>query len=236
MKVHSEIQNTPTDISTEQSIRKFIMDNGLQSGDKLPTHNELSRQLGMSVRRLREGLSVLRQQGLIETNRRGGTVVKSISASSLGEPIRWCLEELGCSAEDLMRARAAVESAAAYEAARARKARDLLVLLDAMEQMEADFSGSVQDDRHDERFHLAVLEATNNPALLTFGELIDGQFKRKIAEQKTATAFKKSLKQHRAVFEAIEKGNAELARKAMYEHVIDQMKDIKTSLSSNGKT
>ena len=234
MTVNGKTQNPSENTSSVQAIRNFIVEKGLRPGGKLPTHGELARELGMGIRRLREGLSVLRQRGLIETNRRGGTVVTAISASSLGEPIRWRLEELGCSAEDLMRARAAVESAAAYEAAMARKARDLLVLLDVMEQMEAAQSNSVKDDQYDESFHLAVLTATNNPALLTFGELIDGQFKRKIAEQLTETALKKSLKQHRVIFEAIEKREAELARQAMYEHIMGQMKDIKHTLSSKG--
>ena len=227
MKVNGKTQIISENISSVNAIRNFILDKGLQPGDKLPTHSELSRELGMGIRRLREGLSVLRQGGLIETNRRGGTLVRSVSASSLGEPIHWRLEELGCSEEDLVRARAAVESAAAYEAARARKARDLLVLLDATEQLEAAQSDLAQEDKCDRRFHLAILKATHNPALLTFGELIDGQFKRKIDEQVTAATLKRSLKQHRTVFEAIEKGNAELARKVMYEHVMDLLKNIK---------
>ncbi len=214
--------------SPSQAIRNYIEKQGLKSGDRLPTHDGLCEKLGIGLRRLREGLSVLRQQGLIETKGRGGTVVNSPSVEAFKEPIGWQLAEQGCRFEDLIRARAAMESAAAAEASRVRTARNLLAILDTVERNEAALLASGQDDKTDEEFHLAVVKATNNPALLTFGKLIVGQFHRKVAERKSVEAAIKSRPQHRAIYEAIERRDVELAQKAMFEHVIGQLDDIKT--------
>ena len=209
-----------------QTVRRYIADKGLSAGERLPTHEELSEMLDVGVRRLREGLSILRQEGRIETKRKGGTVVRSPSVKAFEEPIRWHLEDLGCEFPDLVRARAALESAAAGEAARARTARDLLALLDSIEQMEA-----TQPPRHeemDEAFHLALLECTHNPALLVFGKLIAGQFQCKKTRVRLdlRSAWRRSNRQHRVIYEAIERGDCEAARQGMHEHVLEQLKEV----------
>ena len=45
--------------SVAAQVRDFIRRRKLAPGDRLPTHGELSTQLGIGPRRLREGLSVL---------------------------------------------------------------------------------------------------------------------------------------------------------------------------------
>ncbi len=56
----------------------------LQPGEQLPSESDLAGQLGVSTASLREALSVLREQGLVETRRgrRGGTFVCGPSESS----------------------------------------------------------------------------------------------------------------------------------------------------------
>lgn len=56
----------------------------LEPGEQLPSESDLARQLGVSTASLREALSVLREQGLVETRRgrRGGTFVCGPSVSS----------------------------------------------------------------------------------------------------------------------------------------------------------
>ncbi|HUF98284.1 MAG TPA: GntR family transcriptional regulator [Ilumatobacter sp.] len=56
----------------------------LAPGEQLPSENDLASQLGVSTASLREALSVLREQGLVETRRgrRGGTFVCGPSETS----------------------------------------------------------------------------------------------------------------------------------------------------------
>ncbi len=237
MKRGVEPKEYATNLSVADSLRAYIACNGLQAGERLPTHQMLCEELGVGLRRLREGLSILRQQGLIETKRRGGTVIKSFSTKAIEDHLGWGLEEQGCSFEHLVRARAAMESAAADEAATTRRARDMLVILDAVERMEAVDFTSPRHEETDEQFHMAILQATNNPALLTFGKLIAGQFTRKKSEvnTETASAWKRSNVEHRAILQAIENRDSESARKKMYEHIIGQLREVKVRRSGRTK-
>ena len=82
----------------------------------------------------------------------------------------------------MVRARAAIESAIAAEAARYRTARDLLLMLDAIERYERQTASCPEAEAADEALHQAVLGATHNPVMTVFGQLITGQFKQKLQE------------------------------------------------------
>jgi len=211
--------------SVVPAIRKFIREKDLRPGDRLPTHAQLTQALGVGPRRLREGLSILEQQGLLVTRGRGGTVVADPPIAALNDPIQWHLQNLGCGREHLVEARAAMESEAAGQAATKRTARELLVLLDAIEQMEGLTRSGKSDEAVDERFHLAILQATHNPVMLIFGQLISAQFQRKPEDRLTSSLKrqKESIKEHQGIFDAIEKRDAGSAAKLMKEHILKQL-------------
>ncbi len=207
-------------------LRKFILDQNLRQGDRLPSHDDLGRRLGVGVHRLREGLAILEQQGLIVTSRKGGTKIKDPSVDVLHDPIGWHLDWMGYTFEDLVRARAVMESAVAEEAARKRTSRDLLVILDAAEKMEKTPYSYPEHEKAEEDFHLGILQATHNPVMLIFGQLIVGQFNRKVAEKLIVTQrnVKETILEHRAVYAAIESQNPAKAKEEMYNHVLGQLK------------
>lgn len=218
-------------VSLADTLKKFICARKLRQGDKLPDHDKLSRKLGVGIHRLREGLAILEQQGLIETRRKGGTRIKNPSADVLGESIRWHLDWLGgYTLEDLTRARAAIESALVEEVVRVRTARDLLGLYAAIEQMESiPLAASNQElEMADELFHLELLKATHNPLMQMFGQLIVQQFRQKIKQNLKVIPglVKKAIKGHRLVLAAIEKRDAGAAQKRMYNHVISQLREL----------
>ncbi len=216
----------PNGVSVAQQLQDFIQKKNILPGQRLPTHPELCQQLKVGLRRLREALSILSQQGLIETHRRGGTFVKSPSVKVLSEPIAWQLEEKGYTFEDMVRARAAIESGIAETAARNRTAEDLLKMLVVVEKMQAFVKPSQELDNADEQFHLAILNAAHNPVIKIFGQLIVEQFNHKSKANLYATdnEFEKSNAQHQAIYHSIEKGNTEMTRKLVYKHIMAQIK------------
>lgn len=213
------------------ALKQFILARRLRQGDKLPNHNELSRRFGVGIHRLREGLAILEQQGLIETQRKGGTRIKNPSAEVLSESIRWHLDWMGgYTLEALTWARAALESAVVMEVVRVRTSRDLLVLLDAIEQMEQipPAASNRVVTSADELFHMELLKATHNPVLQTFGQLILQQFQYKIKENLPVIPdmVKRTIENHRVIVSAIEKRDAGAAREAMYNHLISQFQEF----------
>jgi GntR family transcriptional regulator, transcriptional repressor for pyruvate dehydrogenase complex len=196
----------------------------MKPGDQLPTHEELSRRLNLGQRCLRESLSILRHQGIIETRNKGGTIVREPSLATLNEPIRWHLDATGYELEDLISARAWMESGAAAVAAKHRTARDLLKILDALEKLEAPTTLSTSDWQEDEAFHLAILKATHNSVIVTFGQLVTLNFHRQ--DTKKPVSRKRRIvynQEHRNIYDAIERKDVSAARDLMYAHVMGQL-------------
>ncbi len=189
-------------------LRRYLRAEKLGSGSRLPSHGVLSRALGMGINRLREGLAILEQEGLIRTNRKGGTRVTDPSVEGLREPIGWHLDEMGYTVADLIRARAAMECGVAVEAARSATARDRLEILAVVERFESLPENSVEYMPVDQAFHFAILKATHNPVMRIFGELIEGQFHRKAKKKihPSQNEVKRIAREHRAIFDAIEPG------------------------------
>jgi DNA-binding FadR family transcriptional regulator len=219
------IKSPPSEAA--RRVRKYILQTGLRPGDQLPTHDELSRYLKVGRCRLREGLSILRHQGIIETRNKGGTIVRQPSLKTLNEPISWHLDATGYQLKDLISARAWLESGAAAEAAENRSARDLLRILDALEQLEALIDADRSDWPEDEAFHVAIMEATHNPVIVTFGQLVRLNFQGQDAAKPQPAEWRRDFnRQHRAIYEAIERQEAEAARTLMFAHIKGQMGHI----------
>jgi len=208
-------------------IKQYIVRHKLNPGDQLPTHEELSKRLKVGRCRLREGLSILRHQGILETRNKAGTIVRCPTINTLNEPIRWHLNATGCRLTDLVAARAWLESGAAAEAAEHRTARDLLQILDQLEQLEALIETDRSDWPEDEAFHLAIMEATHNSVMVTFGQLARLNFQEQDVAKPPTSAWRREFnRQHRAIYEAIERHETEAARTLMYAHIRGQLSQI----------
>lgn len=203
-------------------IRQYILRHRLKPGDQLPTHDQLSQRLKVGARRLREGLSILMHQGIVETRNKGGTIVRQPSFKTLSEPLGWHLDATGYEFEDLVAARAHLEAGAAAEAAKKRNARDLLVILDALEQLERRAGNPKGDREEDTAFHLAIMQATHNAVMVMFGQLVRLQFEGKDTKPEPPGQYRTANKEHRSVFEAIERRDSAAARDLMYAHVMGQ--------------
>lgn len=206
-------------LATATRLYRYITDEGFKPGDRLPVRQELERQTGIGPRRLREGLSVLEHHGLVETRNKGGTIVRSPSPESFAEPFQWQLEMEGTSREDLMRARASLEGAVAFEAAMRRTTRDLLVILDALENLEAKEASRQADWQEEKAFHLAVLAATHNPALKAVERIILACLKDDELSGPVLTDMHESNRMHRMIFDAINDKQPTVAMQLMYEHL-----------------
>ena len=217
----ADARSSPSEAA--RRIRQYILRRRLKPGDQLPTHVELSRRLKVGQRPLREGLGILRHQGIVETRNKGGTIVRRPTVKTLGEPIAWHLDAAGCPLEDLVSARACLESGVAAEAAEKRTARDLLVILDALEQMEALAHTDQNDLAEDEAFHLAIMQASHNSVIVVFGQLVRLQFQDKDIALAPPERREEVNREHRNIYEAIARQDRAAARDLMYAHVMGQL-------------
>jgi DNA-binding transcriptional MocR family regulator len=76
---------------TSESVRavtaRLIRDGSLEAGMRLPTIRELAQHCGLSTRTVVAAWGELRKEGLIATNRRGGTVVAAVDRAPAGRTL-----------------------------------------------------------------------------------------------------------------------------------------------------
>jgi DNA-binding FadR family transcriptional regulator len=70
-------------VSVQESLRAYIIDNGLEAGAPLPPEGELAQQLGVSRNSVREGVKALESVGVLEMRRGVGVFVKAFSFEPL---------------------------------------------------------------------------------------------------------------------------------------------------------
>ena len=103
--------NLPATIA--ERLRQRIAEGSLRPGERLPGHRELAQQFSVSVGSLREAISMLVGDGLIETRAGLGTFVSEGGSVSAGAPL---LDRVQI--EELIEARLVLESELSALAAR----------------------------------------------------------------------------------------------------------------------
>jgi DNA-binding FadR family transcriptional regulator len=214
-------------------IGLLIAQGSIQPGSVLPNEAALGTEFGVSRTALREAIKVLASKGLVEVRRKTGTRVRPAAEWNMLDPevLSWLFSGSGVPVglSDLMEVRRVVEPAAARMAALRASKEDLSEIREAclaMERATGDLPSSVESDL---RFHLAVLEATHNVFMRPFGALIQAALRASFRlTNSNRVLYRKSLKLHRAVVDAIEAGNGDESEAAMLTILGQTSKDIAT--------
>lgn len=212
-------RRTPVFASIAGRIRGLAVAEGLDAGDRLPSERDLARRLGVSRTSLREALTALRIEGMIEVHHGNGIYLLHPPAESV-PPIPAELTRAHPGLPVLGEVRNTLEALAAELAARRRGDDDLARMLEAvraMEQAVAEDRPGIEEDR---RFHQAILDAAQNPVLSDLlGSLAEGSAQIAAASLAREGQPSRSLAAHRLVLDAIILRDAELARRLMREHL-----------------
>jgi DNA-binding FadR family transcriptional regulator len=197
-----------------------IIEGEFAPGAVLPNEADLGMQLGVSRTALREAVKVLAAKGLVEVRRKTGTRVRPQHDWNALDPdvLNWLFSGKGFALgiPDLLELRLIIEPAGARLAAQRATAENLAEIEAALHAMETDLENSASSVESDLRFHLAILEATQNTFMRPFGALIQEALRAsfKLTNHDRA-AFEKSLGRHRDVLEAIRSRDSEAAEAAM---------------------
>lgn len=204
-----------------RSLVELIRDEGLEPGQRLPAERDLAARLGVSRVSVRQGLTVLRIDGLIEIRRGDGTYVRrrlSDAVPSVGRKLLDSYAHLPA----VMEVREAIEHQSAQLAASRRTAADLDAMRAAVDEMEREIADGGTGAKADERFHRAIAEAAHNVILR---ELMT-QLAAPIALTRRASLSRpgrppRSLEAHRRILDAIERADEVGAAAAMDEHLAE---------------
>lgn len=192
------------------SLRATIKDGRWTVGKQIPIEASLAEEFGVSRNTVREAVRVLVHTGMLETRQGAGTFVRATHDAE--ETLR-TVER--AELQDQLEVRLTLEADAARLAAQRRNDDDLQAMrtaLDARQAAEDDLHARI---RHDERFHLAVVQAAHNQALTT----LYLYFAQAIIQTIEQTERDKSLPEpsqadHVALFQAIERRDPDAATRA----------------------
>lgn len=215
----------PLRLSEEVSgdLQRRIARGDLRPGDRLPTEKALGEAFGVSRAVVREAIARLKADGLIETRQGSGAfVVEAPKAINLRF---WKgagpeMSEL----RDIFELRVMVESAVAALAAQRRKAADLRAMAAHLAAMDEAIASGTDGAESDDDFHIAMARATRNAYIGRLVEFLGRHFSdsRKLAwygMRRQLAHPEEAQREHRALFEAISRGDAEAAQHFAQEHL-----------------
>ncbi|HSI81810.1 MAG TPA: FadR/GntR family transcriptional regulator [Solirubrobacterales bacterium] len=215
-------------------LTRLIEDGDLHPGDQLPSERELSEELQVSRGTVREAVQFLQAVGLVEIRHGAGTFVRLAAdpGKLRGEWREWTIRHSE-RIRDLLEIRRGLEPFAAELAAERVQPEDLEAMEDALAQMEPvvsrpNVTALVQADA---AFHHAVCAASGNPALTEFADALGEQLMRERgATWDLPDRPKRSLAEHRAIYEAIRDRDPKLARDSVLQHLTSVERDLERSL------
>jgi DNA-binding FadR family transcriptional regulator len=188
-------------------------------GARLPAERDLASAMGVSRASVREAIISLEVAGLIEV--RVGTgifVVRAPSRGAVGADA-----DAGPGPFELLAARSLVEGEIAALAARDAKRADIDALNAAIDTMEAHVDDFAIREETDKAFHLALASATRNGALEL---VVDGLWGQRAAlwgrmqyHYHTPALAVQTIRDHRAIADAVAAHDPAAARAAMHRHL-----------------
>jgi GntR family transcriptional repressor for pyruvate dehydrogenase complex len=216
-----------------EQIRLAIMRGEVAPGERLPAEHELAAEYSVSRGTIRETMKLLSAQQLVESTRgaAGGTFVRlpepESVAATVGDSISLWFNAGSTSVAEVNAARAWIERGCVVMAAARPEPADLEQIREAVEAMEA--PGIAMDDMLalDIDFHVAVCRAARNAILELAMTAIH------IVRPYTNTMLMPLLNiatiaaQHRAIYEAIARGDVAAAEAAFDTHMahLDEVRE-----------
>lgn len=195
------------------------------TGAALPAERELATRLGVSRSSVREAIRVLEYVGVLDVRTGSGTFVTEAGLSSAAR-LRVEAVLIGDQSPlDVMVARRAIEPVCAELAASNRRDRDLKAMRKSMTEQTRLLREGQDPADVDLAFHLAIASASRNLVLVLLSEHLADIMRhpawralkhRSVNRHGTGGLF---LDQHRAIFDAVERGDSDDAGARMSEHL-----------------
>ncbi|MEM0908963.1 MAG: FCD domain-containing protein [Pseudomonadota bacterium] len=209
-----------------RSISEAIETGALKPGDRLPTEQSLSAQFGVARTVVREAVSLLKYDGVIESRRGVGAFISQLDNRSAFRISPGSFEKRQQLVQ-LLQLRTGVQAGASGLAATAHTRSALKEIETFLYSMASAVreGRSEADTYHDAEvgFYRAITEASGNPYYIEFISMIE----RKVEERLRAVAIKNVLAaewgpgvlaEHEGVYRAVKLRDADAARHATRTH------------------
>jgi GntR family transcriptional regulator, transcriptional repressor for pyruvate dehydrogenase complex len=216
----------PTQGSTEQvvtHIRRLIERGELRPGDRLPAERNLAVRLGVSRPSVRAGLRALSAMGVVQPRHGSGTYIPDGPPVLGSEPLSFLAALHGFTGLEMYEARRILEVGAAGLAAERATDEQLAKLAEDVEALYGALESPQVFLVHDINFHRSVAAASGNPIVASLMEMVSALYydrRRQTAQRASERDLRDAAEAHRHIYDAICAHDAERARQAMNEHLL----------------
>lgn len=220
------------------ALRETIVSGQYGLGEQLPAGKDLALNYGVSITVIREALSRLKADGLVDSRQGKGVFV---AKDTIDRPFRLAKSnEKARAILEVLELRMGVEVQAASLAAERRKPADLKKMekcLKAMEPSRKSFDEALSADIE---FHRAIAVATQNPLIIGFVEFLQPHLYEAIASARATSAKKAdtaeaAYDEHLEIYNAIAAGDKRRARIAVRSVLEGTLRRMQNSLQAQGR-
>ena len=216
------VSSTLTDRVCEALVQ-LISGEDFPPGSRLPSEMSMASRFGVSRTVIREAVSRLKSEGLVESRQGSGVFVRE---GNMDAPFRIDPNVMDSmqSVLQVVELRLSLEGEIAAFAAKRRTEEHLAAIRKALKQIEIDELAGKNGVDADIVFHRSIAEATGNPHFLAlieflFNFLRSATLITRSYEATRATLLRQVKEEHAAIVEAIARQDSEAARAAARRHM-----------------
>lgn len=152
-------------VTAQESLRTFILDNGLKGGDPLPPESALASQLGIGRNSMREAIKALESVGVLETRRGIGVFVKEFSFQPLLDNLAYGLQDSLRDIDELRDIRRVLEVGLIERSVALISDDDIAELQKVTDRMHAKALRDESFAEEDQEFHQLLFRCQSNRML-----------------------------------------------------------------------
>ncbi|KAF1059633.1 FadR family transcriptional regulator [Burkholderia gladioli] len=208
-----------------QQLLKQIEIGAFAGTGKLPTETVLAQEFGVSRTVIREAISRLKNEGVVEPRQGSGVFIATHGAI---RPLRIDYAEAveSGSLVHLLSVRRAIEAEVAAEAAKCRTDADMIRIDEALAKIDAAVAAGLDGVAEDVAFHRTIAAVTGNPYFLKTLSFLNQYLEAGVAvtrrNEATREDFSRQVREeHAAIVDAIRAGDALAASNAARTHMVN---------------
>jgi GntR family transcriptional repressor for pyruvate dehydrogenase complex len=207
-----------------EQLTEQISSGAALPGDRLPAESELSRLFQVSRTVVREAVSRLKSDGLVETMPGQGLYVTAPGPSRGVLRLRPPEGDAAQIEDELLEFRAGLEADSARHAAARRTRDDIRSLRSCFARLAAVWDEGGSGTEEDLAFHLSIAKASHNTYIIQILEFLSGTMRVAISRSRELDGRRDDFladahAEHTAIFNAIIAGDPDTADRVMRAHL-----------------
>ncbi|MGQ9473234.1 MAG: FadR/GntR family transcriptional regulator, partial [Candidatus Caldatribacteriaceae bacterium] len=217
-------------IAVQEAIKRYILENKLKPGDRLPTEQELTELLGVSRTSLREALKSLQALGIIEIKPGEGTIVRAFNFDPILKSLLYNLIFESTELFEILQVREALELHFLKQTIERITPEELLSLEKILLNMKEKAQKGQLFDEEDAAFHRLLFVPVKNSLLLSlldiFWEVLH-RLREPIEVERDPLG---SFERHRKLFNAVKGRDIEKACSFLVDHFLSIRKRVEKAM------